>query len=187
MKILIEGLDYSVGLDGARPLEIARKLNEPSTCAFALSLPSDGSLAAPTRFTSVAITGDDGTVYFTGYVAATPMPEYAGLAIDGPRYRLAVQAVSDEILLDQALMAPSKGISGLGAGALLTTLAGHTGSSALSTSAMALNTPVGQFAPDRRAPCSARAQGKRRRRCGLRIERWAERSRSPRFQPRFTP
>ena len=147
MKILIQGLDYSVALDHAHSLEIARKLNEPSTCAFALSLPSDGSLAGPPRFASVAVSGDDGTVYFTGYVAATPMPEYAGLAIDGPRYRLAVQAVSDEILLDQALMASSKGISGLGAGALMTTLAVHTGSSALSTSAMSLNTPVGQFMP----------------------------------------
>src|SRR5579871_3986112 len=137
MKILIQGLDYSVALDHAHSLEIARKLNEPSTCAFALSLPSDGSLAGPVRFASVAVSGDDGTVYFTGYVAATPMPEYAGLAIDGPRYRLAVQAVSDEILLDQALMASIKGISGLGAGALMTTLAGHTGSSALSTSTLA--------------------------------------------------
>ena len=148
MKILVGGQDYSVVLDAARPLEIVRKLNEPSVCKFALSLPGDGSLAIPVRLARVAVMGDDGTAYFTGYVAATPVPEYAGLALDGPRYRFAVQAVSDEMLLDQAGMGPSKGLSGLDAGALMTTLAGHTGSTALSTTALTLNSPVGQFVPE---------------------------------------
>ncbi len=148
MKILIAGQDYSGALDAARPLQIARKLNEPSVCELALSLPSDGSLAVPARFAHVAVTGDDGTAYFTGYVAATPMPEYAGLALDGPRYRFALQAVSDEILLDQAGMGTSKGMSGLDAGALVIALAGHAGSTALSTSALVLNTPVSQFVPE---------------------------------------
>lgn len=148
MKILIAGQDYSEALDGARPLQITRKLNEPSICAFALSLPGDGSLAVPARLAQLAVTGDDGTPYFSGYLAATPLPEYAGLALDGPRYRYALQAVSDELLLDQAPTTPSKGIAGLAAGALMTKLAGHTGSSALSTAALTLVTPVGQFVPE---------------------------------------
>ncbi len=157
MKIVIEGRDYGAALDGAQPLKIVRKLNEPSVCAFALSLPSDGSLAMPARFESLAVTGDDGTVYFTGYVVATPMPEYAGLALDGPRYRFAVQAASDEILLDQALMEFSKGLSGLNAGPLLTALVAHAGAGALATGALTLNTPVGHFVPEAGAPFSKSA------------------------------
>ena len=78
MKISIAGQDYSAALDAASPLEILRKLNEPTVCAFALSVPGDGSLAVPARFARVAVTGDDGAQYFTGYVAATPLPECAG-------------------------------------------------------------------------------------------------------------
>jgi hypothetical protein len=151
MKISIAAQDYSAALDAAHPLEIVRKLNEPTVCELALSLPGDGSLAVPARLAHVAITGDDGTLYFTGYVAATPMPQYAGLAFDGPRYRYAIQAVSDELLLDQALTASTKGIAGLGAGAAMTTLAQRTGSNALSTAALALSSPISQFVPE---PCA---------------------------------
>ncbi len=64
--------------------------------------------------------------YFTGYIAATPLPEYAGVGIEGPRYRTAIQAVSDEMLLDQMLMPPSAGAPGETAGALLTSLVNRT-------------------------------------------------------------
>jgi hypothetical protein len=157
MKILIGGLDYSAALDAAAPLKIVRKLNEPSVCQFALSLPSDGSLVAPTRFESLAVTGDDGTVYFTGYVVGTPIPEFAGLALDGPRYRFAIQAASDEVLLDQALMAPSKGLSGLNAGPLFSALVAHTGSNAITLGAHSVSTPVGHFVPEPGAPFSKSA------------------------------
>ncbi|HTX75591.1 MAG TPA: hypothetical protein VMD29_05235 [Terracidiphilus sp.] len=155
MKIVIQGQDFSAAFDAARPLAIARTLNEPSVCTFALSLPA-GS-AAPARLQSLTVTGDNGPVYFTGYVAATPMPEFAGLAMEGPRYRYVVEAVSDEILLDQALMAPVKGASGLAAGALVAALATHTGSAALNTSALMLTAPVSNFAPEPGAPFSKSA------------------------------
>lgn len=155
MQLTINGTNVTASLDAAHPLTIQRKLNEPSSCAFTLSLPA-GS-AAPQRMQSVSVTGDNGVVYFTGYIAATPMPQYAGLAMDGPRYRYAVQALSDEILLDQALMPPSKQFSGQGAGALLATLVAHTGSSALSTSALTLQSPVASFLPEPGAPWSKSA------------------------------
>ena len=101
MKITIQGQDYTAALDAVRPLTIERKINEPSICELWLSLPANGSLAAPARFQSLAVTGDDGTIYFTGYIAVSPLPEYAGLGLEGPRYRIAIQAVSDEWLLDQ--------------------------------------------------------------------------------------
>ena len=153
MKIVIQGQDYTAALDAARPLRIARTLNEPSTCSLALSLTAGGALPVPARLEQLTVTGDNGTVYFTGYIAATPMPEFAGLAMEGPRYRYAVEAASDEILLDQSLMAPVKGASGT-AGALMAKLAAHAGSAALSTLALTLNAPVGSFAPEAGAPFS---------------------------------
>ena len=57
----------------------------------------------------MVVTGDDGTVYFTGYIAASPMPLYAGDGMRGPVYRTIIQALSDEVLLDQPLMLPTKG------------------------------------------------------------------------------
>jgi hypothetical protein len=148
MKITIHGQDYTAALDGARPLTIERKLNEPSICQLWLSLPANGALTAPTRNQSLAVTGDDGTVYFTGYIAVTPLPEYAGLAIEGPRYRIAIQAVSDELLLDQLLMPPSTGAAGATAGALMTALVAHSGSAALSTAELSLGAQVSSFVPD---------------------------------------
>ena len=146
MKIEIQGQDYTAALDTVRPLTIERKLNAPSVCELWLSLPVNGSLAMPARFQSVSMTGDDGTVYFTGYIAAAPLPEYAGVALEGPRYRLAIQAVSDEILLDQVLMPPSAGLAEEDAGTLLAALVAHTGSTSLRTPS--LNTLVGNFTPE---------------------------------------
>jgi len=147
MKITIQGQDYTAALDAAHPLTIERKLNEPSVCQFRLSLPSNGSLLIPARYSGIAILGDDGTIYFTGYIAVAPLPEYAGLALEGPRYRIAIHALSDEILLDQLSMPPSAGVIGLTVGELLSALVARTGSSALSTSGLGLATPVAHFAP----------------------------------------
>ncbi len=88
MKITIQGQDYTAAFDAVRPLTIERKLNEPSDMRVMPKLClSGGGLAAPVRFQSLAVTGDDGTTYFTGYIAVSPLPEYAGMGIDGPRYR----------------------------------------------------------------------------------------------------
>jgi hypothetical protein len=148
MKITIQGQDYTAALDAARPLTIERKLNEPSICEVCLSLPANGSLATPSRGQSIAATGDDGTLYFTGYIGVSPLPEYAGMAMEGPRYRVAVQAVSDELLLDQLPMPPSNGATGEPAGELMAALVAHAGSIALSTQGLALNAPVSNVVPE---------------------------------------
>ncbi|MGA3009925.1 MAG: hypothetical protein ABSD72_06650 [Terracidiphilus sp.] len=157
MKITINGLDYTAALDAARPLTIERKLNEPSLCQLWLSLPTNGCLATPLRNQSMAVTGDDGTYYFTGYIAVSPLPEYAGYAIEGPRYRIAIQALSDELLLDQLLMPPSTGTTGETAGALMTALVTHAGGNGLSTQGLSLDTAVSHFQPDTGAPWSKSA------------------------------
>jgi hypothetical protein len=157
MKVTIQGQDYTVALDAVRPLTIERKLNEPSVCQLWLSLPSNGSLSAPLRNQSVAVTGDNGTAYFTGYIAVSPLPEYAGLGIEGPRYRLAIQALSDELLLDQLLMPPGTGAAGETAGSLMSALVSHTGSTVLSTASLSLSAPVSYFFPESGAKWSASA------------------------------
>jgi hypothetical protein len=157
MKITIQGQDYTVALDALHPLTIERKLNAPSECLLWLSLPAQGSLTIPIRNAGLSVTGDDGTVYFTGYIAVTPLPEYAGFALEGPRYRIAIQALSDELLLDELLMPPSAGATGETAGALLTALVTRTGSSALSTAGLSLGTPVSHFVPEKGASWSISA------------------------------
>ena len=148
MKITIQGQDYTAAFDAMRPLAIERKLNEPSTCQLWLSLPTGDTMAIPVRNQSLVVAGDDGTLYFTGYIAASPLPEYAGIAIEGPRYRIAIKAVSDELLLDQLLMPPSTGATGESAGALLASLVTHAGSTVLSTQGLSLNVSVSNFVPE---------------------------------------
>jgi hypothetical protein len=147
MKITINGQDYTTALDNARSLTIERKLNEPTMCQFLLSLPTNGSLAMPLRNQFLAVTGDDGTYYFTGYIAVSPLPEYAGLAMEGPRYRIAIGAMSDELLLDQVLMPPSAGVTGETVGSLMTALVTRTGTTRLSTAGLSLATAVSNFVP----------------------------------------
>jgi hypothetical protein len=148
MKISIQDQDYTAAFDASRPVTIERKLNQPTTCELALSLPASASLPMPTRNQRLVVTGDDGTLYFTGYLAVTPLPEYAGLAIEGPRYRIAIQALSDELLLDQLLMPPSAGVTGETAGVVIEALVTRTGSAALSTSALSLAAGVSHFVPE---------------------------------------
>ncbi|UWZ86035.1 hypothetical protein [Occallatibacter riparius] len=157
MHLTIDNQDYTAALDTSNAVTIERALNAPSTCRLSLALPQDGSLAAPSRLQSLAVSGDDGTVYFTGYIAAAPVPEYAGFAMQGARYRLAVHAVSDEMLLDLALASSSQGASGTTAGRLLGILATRTGNPALDNSSLELNAPVGHFTSEAGAPFSKSA------------------------------
>lgn len=157
MKITIGGQDYTSALDAAYPLTIERKLNEPSECRMCLTLPA-GSEAAPSLHQAVEIAGDNGTIYFTGYVAATPAPEYAGLGVEGPRYRTAVRAISEECLLNQAGMAPVHDSAGLAAGPRIAALVAKTGSTALSTQTLSLLAPASSRAVEPGAIFSAAAK-----------------------------
>ena len=148
MKITIQGEDYTSALDAVHPLIIERSLNEPSVCRLWISIPTNTQLATPLRNHSLAVIGDDGTTYFTGYLAVNPLPEYAGMGVEGPRYRIALEALSDELLLDHLPMAPSKGATGQAAGNLMTSLVTRTGATSLSSQGLTLNTPVSKFVPD---------------------------------------
>lgn len=157
MKITIQGQDYSAALDAVQPLTIERKLNEPSICQLWLSLPSGGSLTTPSRNQFLKVTDDDGTIYFTGYIAVSPLPEYAGLGMTGPRYRIAIKAISDELLLDQLPALPSTSAAGDSAGALMTSLVTHSGTTSLSTQGLSLLAPVSNFVSAQGTPFSTSA------------------------------
>jgi hypothetical protein len=156
MKITIGGQDFTSALDANHPLTIERKLNQPSVCQFWIAQPA-GSMLIIARNQAIQIIGDDNTIYFTGYVAATPMPEYAGLGLEGSRYRLAISAVSDELILDQIAIMPSTGMAGMNAGPLVAALVNKTGSTALSTQSLSLNSAVASFVPAPAAPFSVSA------------------------------
>jgi hypothetical protein len=70
------------------------------------------------------------------------------MGVEGPRYRLAIQAMSDEILLDQMLMPPSAGMAEGNAGTLLDLLVAHTGSTSLAARTLSPNLMVGGFKPE---------------------------------------
>ncbi len=157
MKIWIQGVDYSASLDAKSSLTIERKLNEPTSCLLWLSISAGTSLATPVRNQSLAILGDDGTKYFTGYIASSPLPEFAGMASDGPRYRIAIRALSDELLLDQLPVITIKVAAGMTAGQLLTSLVMHTRSTALATQDLSLAIPISTFVTAPGASWSQRA------------------------------
>jgi len=147
MKITIHGLDYTSTLDMAQPLQIERKLNQLSECRFLLALCTDGSLEVPARNQLIAISGDDGTLYFTGYIAANPLPEYIGVGLDGPLYGLQIVALSDEVLLDQLPMPASAGITGETVGSLMGAFMTHSGSRSLAASGVEMDSMVGNVVP----------------------------------------
>jgi hypothetical protein len=161
MKILIGGLDYSTGLDAVAPLVVERKLNAPSTCRLFVTLGMNSTLPVPLRNQAISVAGDDGTTYFTGYLAVSPFAEYVGLGMAGPVYRWALEGVSDEILLDTQLLPPSAGTTGASAGALMTALVTRTGltsgPASLNTSALTLTTDVSHFVPETGAKWSEAA------------------------------
>ena len=157
MKVMINNVDYSAALDSVHPMTLERKLNEPTVCQLWVTLGRASTLPTPARNQPVLIEGDDGTLYFTGYLAVAPLPEFAGVGTAGPIYRWALQAVSDEMVLNMQPMTPSAGLTGVTAGEAMQTLAAHAGVtglgaaiplsvSGLGVASMAL--PVGNFVPD---------------------------------------
>jgi hypothetical protein len=76
------------------------------------------------------------------------MPEYAGFGVDGPRYRLAIEALSDEVLIDRLPSSQSKGMAGMTADRLMTSLVAHARAGSMITQTNSLNAPVSLFIPD---------------------------------------
>ncbi|HEV2646879.1 MAG TPA: hypothetical protein VGU46_10995 [Acidobacteriaceae bacterium] len=158
-------VDYSSALCADAPLQIERTLNQPSRCNGTLNVGSAAnpgaspSLAIPVRRARLVVSSDTGTILFTGYLATEPVPEYVGIGVAGPVYRVAFSAISDEWLLDkQALTLGGDGFAVAG-GTLLSRLTNRVEAGLLSTSGVVNDKVVGVFTPQPTQPWSANASG----------------------------
>lgn len=140
-------VDYSAAIDRSETLTITRTLNAPSIAKGLLCL-EGAALAIPARQGRVTITSISGTTLFTGYLATEPVAIYAGVASEGPVYRLAFSAVSDEWLLDKQASGAEAGVALGGSGsAILGTLANRFAPGRLNTSGLSGGRSVGVFDP----------------------------------------
>ena len=155
-------VDYSMAVDRsdaaeAGALTITRTLNAPTIAKGVLCLEAS-TLAIPARQGRMTITSDAGTVLFTGYLATEPVAVYAGVASEGPVYRLAFSAVSDEWLLDKQAAGSQTGVALASSSAsIISALVARLDAGRLNTAALATGRPVGVFNPQAAAAWSAHA------------------------------
>jgi hypothetical protein len=106
MKLTIDNLqgqgpmDYTAALDGTVAHRVERRINQPSELRCALVWSSPG-FVVPATGARVILAKTPGDFLFTGYLKDAPRFEYLGMAQEGPVYRYALIAESDEVLLDQ--------------------------------------------------------------------------------------
>ncbi len=101
---------------------------------------------------------DAGTLLFTGYLATEPVADYAGAGLAGPVYRIAFTAISDEWLLDKQTADPHRrGLRASPAARCSAHLTNRTAAGQLTTIGVAIDKPVGVFAPEPAAPWSTNA------------------------------
>ena len=152
MKLTIDNLDglgavdYSAALDRSEPVEIARTLNAPSTARGLLTL-AGSVLNLPVRRARIVVAADAGTLLFTGYLTTEPVPTYAGVATEGPVYRLAFRAVSDEWLLDKQAGIVGANILGQPAGTAVEGLLTRLAPGVFTTTGVTPGQSVGALAP----------------------------------------
>ncbi|MGA8940956.1 MAG: hypothetical protein WB439_17465 [Acidobacteriaceae bacterium] len=168
MRITIDNLDglgavdYTEVVAAEGPITVQRALNVPSRCTAEIVLGALG-LAVPVRRGKVTVTGVDGTVMFTGYLATEPVRIYAGNASSGPVYRVRVTAISDEWLLDNLGSgaglrdAESLGLGGLALVRQLAARAQALGSAGVTVAGSGTVPATGVFAARAAAPFSANA------------------------------
>ena len=162
MRITIDNLDgfgaldYSEWISSAGPVKLQRTLNAPSTCECTLDLTSSAQ-KTPIRRGRVIVSLDDGTVLFTGYIAREPELTYAGAGVQGAVYRVGLNAISDEWLLDKQ----SVPLSGAGFGEsgtdALNTLTGRVGFGQFTISGTGQVKSIGVFQPQQDRSWSSNA------------------------------
>jgi hypothetical protein len=128
MKITIDNqdgngpIDYSQAICADQSTEkavvITRSLNEPTLARIQLDCGSHG-LATPAVGALVTIAADNGTFLFTGYLPAAAAPVFAGYSSVGPQYRMIVNAVSDDWLLNREALPQTAPLLGQTAGEMV--------------------------------------------------------------------
>lgn len=162
MKLTIDNfdnrgpVDYSAWIDAETPPHIRRRLNQPSELSFAL-VAGQPQFVVPIEGARVLLARSNGSLLFTGYLAAAPEYEYLGWGVCGPAYRYSLLAISDELLLDRKTL-PSRGpFLGRTAGDVLRQLAEDTLPGALDYSAVQPLDVIPSFSSDPRKKWSAHA------------------------------
>lgn len=146
MRVTVDNLDglgpidYSDQVMAEGPLTIERLLNAPSTCRWSLC---DGQ-TRPARLGRVVVTSAAGTVLFTGYLAREAESVYAGEGSSGPVYRLALEAISDEWLLDKQGLRVAGESFAEGGDALLASLTSRVDSGRFTTASTGQIAQVGR-------------------------------------------
>lgn len=131
MKVTIDNqdgkgpIDYSAAVcadaAAAAAVTIQRSLNEPTVARLQLDPMSHG-LATPAVDGLVVILADDGTYLFTGYLPSAAEPVFAGYSSTGPQYRYAVNALSEDWLLNREALPQTAPLLGQTAGEVVRTL-----------------------------------------------------------------
>ncbi len=107
--------DYTAFLDASKSPQLKRKLNGPTKLQFSL-VAGPGGFVVPTVGARVTLGRSNGSDVFTGYVVTSPAHEYLGWAEKGPVYRYELEALSDEMVLDQKAAPPHTPFVGRSAG-----------------------------------------------------------------------
>ncbi|MGO8719316.1 MAG: hypothetical protein ACLQMO_08880 [Acidobacteriaceae bacterium] len=131
MKVTIDNqdgkgpIDYSRAVCADQTTEkavvITRALNQPTLAQLSLDCASHG-LVTPTTNAFVVITSDNGTFLFTGYLPSAAEPVFAGYSSTGPQYRIIVNALSEDWLLNREAVPQTAPLLGQTAGEMVSIL-----------------------------------------------------------------
>ncbi len=155
MQLTIDQTDYSSAIDSGQPLKVVRRLNSPSELKVCL-VADTPQFVVPAEGAHIVLAKADGSSVFTGYLTSVPEFEYLGWGEQGPVYRYALQAVSDDFLLDRKLGPTRAPFSGRPAGKLLKQRVADF-AVALDTSAVADADPLPAYTWDAEMPWSKEA------------------------------
>lgn len=128
MKVTIDNqdgkgpIDYSSALcaDNAteKAVVITRGLNKPTMASLHLDCESNG-LLLPAANSFVAITADNGTFLFTGYLPAGAEPTFDGFDSAGSKHRVTLNALSEDLLLNRDAVPQTAPLLGQTAGEMV--------------------------------------------------------------------
>ncbi len=128
MKVTIDNqdgkgpIDYSRAVCADQATEkavvITRGLNQPTLARLQFDCASHG-LPTPATNGFVAITADNGTFLFTGYLPSASEPSFAGYNSAGPQHRVVVNALSEDWLLNRDAVPQTTPLLGQTAGEMV--------------------------------------------------------------------
>ena len=131
MKLTIDNqdgkgpIDYSCAMCADQATEkavvITRALNKPTLARIHLDCASHG-LPTPAANGFVVISADNGTFLFTGYLPSAAEPIFAGYNSTGPQYRIIVNILSEDWLLNREAIPQTAPLLGQTAGEMVSIL-----------------------------------------------------------------